>query len=98
MQRVEPRPWSLDIRLRDQPEGARRYQVIADAPADGRSVRELHLGDEIWISLIVRDGRSLPVRADTALRAGDEVLVLADPEIQTDIERIFTSHTHEDRP
>jgi cell volume regulation protein A len=98
MQRVEARLWSLGIRLRDQPEGVRRYQVIAGAPADGRSVDELHLADDIWISLIVRDGRSLPVRADTALRAGDEVLVLADPEIQTDLERIFTSHTHEDRP
>jgi cell volume regulation protein A len=97
MERVEPRPWSLGIRLRDQPEGARRYQVIADAPADGRSVRELHLDDDIWISLIVRNGRPLPVRADTALRAGDEVLVLADPETQTDIEQIFTHHTHEDQ-
>jgi cell volume regulation protein A len=97
MKRVEPRPWSLGIRLRDQPEGARRYQITADAPADGRSVRELHLGDDIWISLVVRDGQALPVRADTALRAGDEVLVLTDPETQIDIERIFTSHTHEDR-
>jgi len=98
MERVEPRPWSLGIRLRDQPEGARRYQVIADAPADGRSVRELHLGDEIWISLIVRDGRSVPVRADTVLQAGDEILVLTDPSSEADISSIFTSHSGDNRP
>jgi cell volume regulation protein A len=89
MRQVEPRPWSLGVRLRDQPDGARRHQVEAGAPADGRSVRELHL-DDIWISLIVRDGRSLPVRADTILRAGDEILLLTDPQSPADTGSIFT--------
>lgn len=79
MRDIEPRPWALGVRLRDQPEGAQHFRVVPGAPADGRSVRELHLGEDIWVSLIVRDGRSLPVRAGTVLCAGDEVLLLTDP-------------------
>jgi cell volume regulation protein A len=89
MRPVEPRPWSLGVRLRDQPEGVRRYQVMAGAPADGRSVGELHLGEDIWISLIVRDGRAVPVRSDTALKAGDEVLLITDPDSETTAAAIF---------
>jgi cell volume regulation protein A len=61
----------------------------AGAPADGRSVRDLHLGQDIWISLVVRGGRSLRVRGDTTLRAGDEVLLLADPDTDRDVAAIF---------
>jgi potassium/hydrogen antiporter len=89
MREVEPRPWALGVRLRDQPEGACRYQIAAGAPADGRSVRDLHLGQDIWISLVVRGGRSLRVRGDTTLRAGDEVLLLADPDTDRDVAAIF---------
>ena len=36
---------------------------------------------EPWISLLIRDGRLVPVRSDTVLRAGDEAVVLsADPD------------------
>ena len=77
MRSVEPRPWALGVRLRDQPEGAHSFQIVPGAAADGRSVRDLRLGEDIWVSLIVRDGRSLPVRVDTQLRAGDELLILA---------------------
>jgi potassium/hydrogen antiporter len=91
MREVEPRPWALGMRLRDQPEGACRYRVVAGAPADGRSVRELHLGQDIWISLVVREGRSLRVRGETTLRAEDEVLVLVDPDTDRDLAAMFTA-------
>jgi cell volume regulation protein A len=84
MRHVEPRPWSVGVRLRDQPEGVLRYHVASGAAADGCSVRELHRSQDVWISLIVRDGGSLPIRADTALRAGDEVLLLTDPDTAPD--------------
>jgi cell volume regulation protein A len=90
MRPVEPRPWSLGVRLRNQPEGVLRYQVAEGACADGRSVRELHLGEDIWISLVVRHGHALPVHAETRLRAGDEVLVLTDPEATVDARALFT--------
>jgi cell volume regulation protein A len=91
MREVEPRPWTVGMRLRDQPLGARRYRIAAGAPADGRSVRDLHLGQNVWISLVVRGGRSLRVRAETTLRAGDEVLLLTDPDTDRDVDAIFTA-------
>jgi cell volume regulation protein A len=91
MRAVEPRPWALGVRLRDQPVGACRYRITAGAPADGRSVRDLHLGQDIWISLVVRAGQSVRVRGETTLRAGDEVLLLTDPDTDHDLAAIFTT-------
>jgi cell volume regulation protein A len=91
MRPVEPRPWSLGLRLSDQPDGAHRYHVTPGAPADGRTVGELHLGDELWISLIVRDGQAIPVTAHTSLLAGDEVLLLTDPTADTNAGRLFSA-------
>ena len=79
MREVTPRPWTLGVRLRDEPEGARRYTVASGAPAAGLSVREVHREYDVWISLVVREGRPVRVRPVTTLRAGDELLVLADP-------------------
>ena len=79
MQEVPPRPWSVGLRLRTEPEGARHYRVGVGSRADGRTVGELHRAEDVWISLIVRDDRPLRVRADTVLQAGDEVLLLAEP-------------------
>jgi cell volume regulation protein A len=76
---VEPRPWSIGMRLRDQPNGVRRHHVVAGHELDGRTVRELHHAEDVWVSLVVRDGVSLRVRPDTVLRAGDEMLLLVDP-------------------
>lgn len=78
MREVMPRPWVLGIRLRDEPEGVHRYRMAAGAPADGLTVRELHHEQDVWVSVVVRGGRSLRVRPDTVLRAGDEVLLLTD--------------------
>jgi cell volume regulation protein A len=89
MREVEPRPWVLGVRLRDEPEGAHRYRIAPGAPADGRSVRDLNLGQDIWISLVVRKGRSLHVRGETTLHAGDEVLLLTDPDADRDVAAIF---------
>jgi cell volume regulation protein A len=90
MRQVTPRPWSLGMRLRDQPEGVCCYMVAEGSAADGRTVGELHLGDNIWISLIVREGRSVRVRSDTQLRAGDEVLILVDPDHDAATSVLFT--------
>ncbi len=52
-------------------------------------MRDLHLGQAIWISFVVRDGAPLQVRGDTALRAGDEVLLLIDPDSNDDGAALF---------
>ncbi|MFI5593938.1 cation:proton antiporter [Amycolatopsis sp. NPDC051758] len=90
MREVAPRPWALGIRATEQPDGARRFRISPGAPAAGRTVEDLHLGEDLWISLLVRGGRHLRVQADLTLEEGDEVLVLADPDAEKDPATIFT--------
>jgi potassium/hydrogen antiporter len=78
MRVVEPAPWALGMRFRDEPEGLHRYVVAPGSPADGCSLAELEVGESFWVSLVSRSGRLVQVRGDTVLRAGDEVLALAE--------------------
>jgi cell volume regulation protein A len=78
MRMVEPEPWALGMRFRDEPAGLRRYTVAADAPADGCSLADLDLGEYAWVSMINRGGSLVAARSDTVLRSGDEVLLVAD--------------------
>ncbi len=84
MQMVEPEPWALSMRFREEPQGLRHYLVEPGSPADGRSLDSLDLGEGVWISFVSRDGSMLPITGDTVLRTGDEVLVLTDPEHDPD--------------
>jgi cell volume regulation protein A len=77
MRVVEPEPWALSMRFRDEPEGLHRYVVRRGSASDGTTVGDLPLAEDMWISMISRAGRLVQVRADTMLQAGDEVLVLA---------------------
>lgn len=88
---AEPRPWPLGIRLREQPRGVHRFRVADGADAVGRPVRELHQRDNVWISLLVRDGRPVRVRPDTLIQPGDEVLLLVDPGADGDPGRAFAA-------
>src|ERR1700735_448186 len=95
---VEPEPWSLGVRFSEEPEGLHRYHVAAGAPADGTAVGDLPCGENAWVSLVVRDGALLTVGADTTLQADDDVLVLADPDETTALERYFTDPVPPKRP
>jgi cell volume regulation protein A len=88
---VEPEPWSLGVRFQEEPEGLHRYRVKAGSAADGATVDDLPFGEDVWVSFVIRDGRLVPVRADTELRAGDEVLVLG--EDAPHLEAVFTQKT-----
>ncbi len=82
MRVVEPEPWALGVRLRDEPSGVHRLTIKPGSPADGRTIDELaDLPGDAWVSFIVRDGQIVPVKGDTKLRAGDDVLVLAPSEL-----------------
>jgi cell volume regulation protein A len=87
---VEQEPWALGMRFRDEPHGLRRYTVTAGAPADGKRLDELTLGENVWISLVGREGSLVQARGDTALQAGDEVLVLVEPEDADSVGALFT--------
>jgi cell volume regulation protein A len=77
MRVVEPEPWALGMRFRDEPEGLHRYVVERGSTADGTTIADLPLDEDMWISMISRAGRLVHVRGDTVLQAGDEVLTLA---------------------
>jgi potassium/hydrogen antiporter len=91
MRAVEPEPWSLGVRFRHEPRGLRRYLVAAGSPADGRAIGDLDLGEDAWISLVIRDGQLVPVQGATTLRAGDEVIALTDPQRTPDLTPVFTA-------
>jgi cell volume regulation protein A len=87
---VEQEPWALGMRFRDEPQGLRRYTVTAGAPADGSRLDELTLGENVWISLVGREGSLVQARGETMLQAGDEVLVLVNPSDADAVGALFT--------
>lgn len=90
MRMVEPEPWALGVRLRDEPAGVHRLTVAEGSPVDGRTIEDLaDLSSDGWVSMVVRDGRLVPVRGDTTMRAGDLVVILADPELEGTFTSIF---------
>ncbi len=90
MRVIEPQPWALAVRLRNEPEGVHRMTVVEGSPADGRRIDALtDVSEEAWVSMVVRDGRLLNARPSTTLKAGDEVVVLASPETREELGRAF---------
>jgi cell volume regulation protein A len=77
MRVVEPEPWALGMRFRDEPEGLHRFEVQAGSAADGATIGDLPLDEDVWISMVSRAGRLVQVRGTTVLEVGDEVLALA---------------------
>jgi cell volume regulation protein A len=78
------RPWDLDIRLSSEPHGLTSHTVDPGSPADGATVRAIHHEHRLWVSLLTRDGRLVPLTGDTILQAGDEVFVQLRPETDVD--------------
>jgi cell volume regulation protein A len=92
---LEPEPWSLGVRLRDEPNGVHRLTVAPGSAADGRTIAELPaLPEEAWVSFVVRHGQLVPVRGDTQLQAGDEALVLGDPDSGAQLKAVFEPPTN----
>jgi cell volume regulation protein A len=91
MRDVEPEPWTLGVRLRDEPNGVQRLTVVRGSVADGRTIADLvQLPEGVWISFVVRRGLLVPVGAETVLEADDEALVLADPRDAEETRAVFT--------
>jgi cell volume regulation protein A len=90
MRFVELEPWSLGVRLRNEPDGVHRLTIAEGALADGRRVDDLDgLPDGAWISLVVRNGNLLPLRGDVSLHAGDQVTVIGDSELHAALTATF---------
>jgi cell volume regulation protein A len=89
---IQPEPWALGVRLKDEPDGVHRLRVAAGAPAVGRTIADLADGlGEVWVSIVVRDKVLVAVRSDTRLAVGDEVVVLADPALRDELRAAFES-------
>jgi cell volume regulation protein A len=64
--------------------------VGTGSAADGTTVESLsEQAGDIWVSIVVRASGLVPVRADTELRAGDEVVVLAESELTDTLRSLF---------
>jgi cell volume regulation protein A len=88
MTAAEPlHPYATGLRFRSAPRGLFRYTIMAGSVADGATVADLGIGEQTWLSLVRRDGELLPVRRDTRLRPGDQVLAQGDR--SDDLERLF---------
>jgi cell volume regulation protein A len=91
MRVVQPQPWASGVRLADEPTDVLRVKVGPGSAAIGRSIRELGEAasdpEELWVHLVVRDGKLLSTRGDTTLEAGDELVLSANPTSHRQIER-----------
>jgi potassium/hydrogen antiporter len=88
---IDPEPWSLGVRFREEPEGLHRFRVSRGAPTVGRAIEDLPCGEDAWVIFIIRHGRLVPARSDTRMEPGDEVLVLADPDEVPALKKLFTA-------
>ncbi|MBV8787185.1 MAG: cation:proton antiporter [Mycobacterium sp.] len=92
MRTVETQPWEIGVRLQREPEGVHRLHVAPGSAAEGCTIEGL--GDragDIWVSIVVRATGLVPVRGDTELEAGDQVVILGDPELRDILEELFGS-------
>ena len=78
MEEIAHEPWDAGLRFQHEPRSIHRFEVSERSPASGRTIGSLPLGDELWISLLIRDGRPVQAQGDEVLQPGDEVLALGD--------------------
>ena len=91
MRAIEQRPWLVTVPLKNAPERVVQTVVSEGAPAAGKRIRDLELGEEAWISLLVRDGEPIQARGTRVLRPGDELVIVASPEQASVLRRLFGS-------
>jgi cell volume regulation protein A len=93
-------PWELSVRLGDEPQPAHEFEVSAASRAAGRAIRDLPLGEQAWVTLVVRDGVATRPGGSLELRAGDRVLLLAQEDDLEPLTRLFAGpqETLDDEP
>jgi len=89
MRSVETGPWELSVRLRHEPAHQAQYVVRPGARAVGSTIRDLPLGDGVWISLVVRDGEARQASGSFAVQPGDEIYVLGRSDRTATLRRLF---------
>lgn len=64
-------------------------EASAGSPAAGRRIDELDLPEESLVIALLRSGTGVVPRADMVIEAGDEVLLVLNPNIEQDITQMF---------
>ena len=78
MRAVPLEPYAAGLRFGEEPQGVRHFRVASGSPAEGAAIGDLALGEDGWVSLVRRGGRSVSLSGRTRLEAGDEVLAFAE--------------------
>ena len=65
------------------------FEVVPEAPADGRAVKDLGLSGNVLLAAIVRDGNAQIARGRSVLRARDHVIVFAKPHLVDEVKQAF---------
>jgi cell volume regulation protein A len=86
--------WQFSVGLGEDPEGAQEFTVARGSRAESREIRNLPLGRRAWITLVVRDGAAVAPNGSFELRAGDRVVLLAEPNDLPALSRLF-QHSEE---
>jgi cell volume regulation protein A len=89
MRERAPLPWELSMRLEHQPRGAVEFTVHSGSRADTALIRELPLGDDAWMTLVVRGGHAIRPAGSLRLQVGDRVLLLADQDDLGPLSQLF---------
>ena len=89
MRTIEPQPWNISVRMREEPRHFTRYVVSRDSRAVGHPIRELPLGESAWISMLVRDGAPHAPRGSTVLQPGDELVLHSEADDERALSRLF---------
>jgi potassium/hydrogen antiporter len=84
-----PLPWQFSVDLAHEPEGALELSVATGSQADGKRIRNLPLGERVWVTLVTREGAAVQPSGSLTLRAGDRVFVLADPDDEAAVTDVF---------
>jgi cell volume regulation protein A len=85
----EAEPWDLSIRLRNEPRDLFRFVVAEGARAVGVEIRELALGEDAWIALVIRGGEAQQARGSMVVQPGDELVVLAEEHDEEKLRHLF---------
>jgi trk system potassium uptake protein len=66
-------------------------EVARESPASGRTVKDLGLPEGSLVISILRDGTGFVPRGDSVVEAGDEVLVVLDVGLESEITPLFAA-------
>jgi trk system potassium uptake protein TrkA len=61
----------------------------SDSPVIGREIREIELPEGSSITVLIRDERAVPLRADTRLRSGDRLLAVTSAEHEGELRNLL---------